>query len=121
MRVEMRVSSWQESVVAARASGDTEALAHGMAAAAGSRIWDGRIDEALTYLDAAIRATEALGRRAGAQLAPQLHRGACLNWIATPTPHKPSKMPSGWPSSAPVPTTWPGGAWRQWWARGPAE
>jgi DNA-binding CsgD family transcriptional regulator/tetratricopeptide (TPR) repeat protein len=71
-------AAWQESVVAARASGDTEALAHGMAAAAGSRIWDGRIDEALSYADASIRATEALGHRAGAQLAPYLHRGVCL-------------------------------------------
>ena len=49
-----------------------------MAAAAGSRIWDGRIEEALTYADAAIRATEALGHRASAQLAPYLHRGVCL-------------------------------------------
>jgi DNA-binding NarL/FixJ family response regulator len=71
-------TSWRDSVTAARASGDTEALAYGMAAAARSRLWDGWIDEALGYADAAITATEALGPRAGAQLAPHVSRGVCL-------------------------------------------
>ncbi len=71
-------TSWRDSVAAAQASGDTEALAYGMAAAARSRLWDGWIDEALGYADAAITATEALGPRAGAQLAPHVSRGICL-------------------------------------------
>jgi DNA-binding CsgD family transcriptional regulator/tetratricopeptide (TPR) repeat protein/chloramphenicol 3-O-phosphotransferase len=71
-------TSWRDSVAAARASGDTEALAHGMDAAARARLWDGWIDEALGYADAAIAATEAIGPRAGAQLAPHLPRGICL-------------------------------------------
>ena len=71
-------TSWRDSVAAARASGDTEALAHGMTAAARSRLWDGWIDEALGYADAAITATEALGPRAGTQLAPHVARGICL-------------------------------------------
>lgn len=71
-------TSWRDSVAAAQASGDTEALAYGMAAAARSRLWDGWIDEALGYADAAITATEALGARAGAQLAPHVSRGICL-------------------------------------------
>jgi DNA-binding CsgD family transcriptional regulator len=54
------------------------ALAHGMQAASGTRTWDGWIDEALTYADASVTATEALGARAGAQLAPHLNRGVCL-------------------------------------------
>ena len=49
-----------------------------MAAAARARAWDGWADEALTYADASIAATEALGPRAGAQLAPHLYRGICL-------------------------------------------
>ena len=49
-----------------------------MAAAARSRLWDGWIDEALGYADEAITATEALGPRAGAQLAPHVSRGVCL-------------------------------------------
>jgi DNA-binding CsgD family transcriptional regulator len=71
-------TSWRDSVAAARASGDTEALAYGMAAAARSRLWDGWVNEALDYADAAITATEALGPRAGAQLAPHVSRGVCL-------------------------------------------
>ena len=71
-------ASWRESVAAAQASGDTEALAYGMTAAARSRLWDGWIDEALRYADAAITATGALGPRAGAPLAPHLSRGICL-------------------------------------------
>jgi DNA-binding CsgD family transcriptional regulator len=71
-------TSWRDSVAAAQASGDTEALAYGMAAAARSRLWDGWIDEALGYADAAITATGALGPRAGAQLAPHVSRGVCL-------------------------------------------
>jgi DNA-binding CsgD family transcriptional regulator/tetratricopeptide (TPR) repeat protein len=71
-------TSWRDSVAAARASGDTEALAYGMAAAARSRLWDGWIEEALGYADAAVTATEALGPRAGAQLAPHVSRGVCL-------------------------------------------
>ncbi len=71
-------TSWHDSVAAAQASGDTEALAYGMAAAARSRLWDGWIDEALRYADAAITATQALGSRAGAQLAPHVSRGICL-------------------------------------------
>jgi DNA-binding CsgD family transcriptional regulator/tetratricopeptide (TPR) repeat protein len=71
-------TSWRDSVAAARASGDTEALAYGMAAAARSRLWDGWIDEALGYADEAITATGALGPRAGAQLAPHVSRGICL-------------------------------------------
>jgi DNA-binding CsgD family transcriptional regulator/tetratricopeptide (TPR) repeat protein len=70
--------AWQESVRAARASGDTEALAHGMAAASATQIWDGRIHEALTFASTAVEATESLGPRAGAQLAPHLHIGVCL-------------------------------------------
>ena len=71
-------TSWRDGVAAAQASGDTEALAHGMAAAARSRLWDGWIDEALRFADAAITATEALGPRAGTQLAPHVSRGICL-------------------------------------------
>jgi len=71
-------TSWRDSVAAARASGDTEALAYGMAAAARSRLWDGWIEEALGYADEAIIATGALGPRAGAQLAPHVSRGVCL-------------------------------------------
>jgi DNA-binding CsgD family transcriptional regulator len=71
-------TSWRDSVAAARASGDTEALAYGMAAAARARLWDGWIEEALGYADAAITATGALGPRAGAQLAPHVSRGVCL-------------------------------------------
>jgi DNA-binding CsgD family transcriptional regulator/tetratricopeptide (TPR) repeat protein len=71
-------TSWRDSVAAAQASGDTEALAHGIDAAARARLWDGWIDEALSDADAAITATEALGPRAGAQLAPDLSRGICL-------------------------------------------
>ena len=44
-------TSWRDSVAAAQASGDTEALAYGMAAAARSRLWDGWIEEALGYAD----------------------------------------------------------------------
>src|SRR5215469_408083 len=54
------------------------ALAHGTQAAAGARTWDGWIDEALAYSDASVTATEALGTRAGAQLAPHLQRSICL-------------------------------------------
>jgi chloramphenicol 3-O-phosphotransferase len=72
-------TSWRDSVAAARASGDTEALAYGMAAAARSRLWDGWIEEALGYADGAITATGALGPRAGAQLAPHVSRGICLS------------------------------------------
>ena len=71
-------TSWRDSVAAAQASGDTEALAYGMAAAARSRLWDGWMDEALGYADASITATGALGPRAGAQLAPHVSRGICL-------------------------------------------
>ena len=71
-------TSWRDSVAAAQASGDTEALAYGMAAAARSRLWDGWIEEALGYADTAITATGALGPRAGAQLAPHVSRGVCL-------------------------------------------
>jgi DNA-binding NarL/FixJ family response regulator len=71
-------TSWHDSVAAARASGDTEALAYGAAAAARSRLWEGCVDEALSYADAAVTATEALGPRAGAQLAPHVVRGICL-------------------------------------------
>ena len=71
-------TAWRDSVEAAQASGDTEALAHGMAAAARSRLWDGWLDEALGYADAAITAIGALGPRAGAQLAPHVSRGVCL-------------------------------------------
>ena len=71
-------TSWRACVAAAQASGNTEALAHGMAAAARARLWEGWIDEALGYADAAVSATEALGPRAGAQLAPHVSRGVCL-------------------------------------------
>ncbi|HEV2256944.1 MAG TPA: LuxR C-terminal-related transcriptional regulator [Streptosporangiaceae bacterium] len=71
-------TSWQQSIAAAQASGDTMALAHGTQAASGARTWDGWLDEALTYADASVTATEALGARAGAQLAPYLQRGFCL-------------------------------------------
>jgi DNA-binding NarL/FixJ family response regulator/tetratricopeptide (TPR) repeat protein len=71
-------AAWTESIEAARASGDTEALAYGMAAASASRTWDGRIDEALTFSSISATATESLGPRAGAQLAPQLQMGVCL-------------------------------------------
>jgi len=71
-------TAWQESIAAAQASGDTMALAHGTQAASGARTWDGWLDEALSYADASVTATEALGARAGAQLAPHLHRGVCL-------------------------------------------
>ena len=71
-------AAWQESVQAARASGDTEALAYGMAAASASRTWDGWIHEALTFANTSAAATESLGPRAGAQLAPHLHIGLCL-------------------------------------------
>ena len=71
-------TSWRDGVAAAQASGDTEALAYCMAAAARARLWDDWIDEALSYSDAAITATEALGPRAGPQLTPHLSRGICL-------------------------------------------
>ena len=71
-------TAWQESIAAAQASGDTMALAHGTQAASGARTWDGWIDEALSYADASVTATEALSARAGAQLAPHLQRGVCL-------------------------------------------
>jgi DNA-binding NarL/FixJ family response regulator len=54
------------------------ALAYGTQAASGARTWDGWIDEALTYADASVTATEALGARAGAQLAPHMQLGVCL-------------------------------------------
>jgi DNA-binding NarL/FixJ family response regulator/tetratricopeptide (TPR) repeat protein len=71
-------AAWAESIEAARASGDTEALAYGMAAASASRTWDGWIDQALTFARTSATATESLGPRAGAQLAPHLHIGVCL-------------------------------------------
>src|SRR5262249_19582713 len=71
-------ASWRESVAAAQASGDTEALAYRMTAAARSRLCDGWIEEALRYADAAITAVGALGPRAGAPLAPHVSRGICL-------------------------------------------
>jgi DNA-binding CsgD family transcriptional regulator/tetratricopeptide (TPR) repeat protein len=71
-------AAWEESVAAAQTSGDTEALAFATAAAAGSRAWDGWIEDALTFADASIAATESLGWRAGAQLAPHVNRGICL-------------------------------------------
>jgi len=71
-------NAWQQSIAAAQASGDTMALAYGMQAASGAQTWDGWIDEALSSADASITATEALGARAGAQLAPHLQRGVCL-------------------------------------------
>jgi DNA-binding CsgD family transcriptional regulator/tetratricopeptide (TPR) repeat protein len=70
--------AWEESIEAARASGDTEGLAYGMAAASASRTWDGRIDEALTFADASATAAESLGPRAGAQLTSYWTRGVCL-------------------------------------------
>jgi hypothetical protein len=70
-------AAWQQSVTAAQASGDTLALAHGTAAAAGARIWDGWIEEALALADTSIAATEAAGQRAGTQLAPYVHRAIC--------------------------------------------
>jgi len=70
--------AWQESIAAARASGDTETLAYGTAAASASRTWDGRIEEALAFASTAARATESLGPRAGAQLPPHLQIGVCL-------------------------------------------
>jgi DNA-binding CsgD family transcriptional regulator/tetratricopeptide (TPR) repeat protein len=71
-------AAWEESVAAARTSGDTEALAFATAAAAGSRAWDGWIEDALTFADASVAATESLGSRAGAQLSPHVNRGICL-------------------------------------------
>jgi DNA-binding CsgD family transcriptional regulator/tetratricopeptide (TPR) repeat protein len=71
-------AAWQESVAAARTSGDTEALAFATAAAAGSRAWDGWIEDALAFADASAAATESLGSRASAQLAPHVNRGICL-------------------------------------------
>jgi DNA-binding CsgD family transcriptional regulator len=71
-------AAWEESIAAARASGDTEALAYGMAAASASRTWDGWIEEALTFARTSATATESLGPRAGAQLPPHLHIGVCL-------------------------------------------
>ncbi len=71
-------TSWRDGVAAAQASGDTEALAYVMAAAARARLWDGWVEEALGYTDTAITATKALGPRAGAQLAPDVSRGICL-------------------------------------------
>jgi DNA-binding NarL/FixJ family response regulator/tetratricopeptide (TPR) repeat protein len=71
-------AAWQESMAAAQASGDTEALAYAMAAAAGAQIWDGWPQEALACAGTSVSATEALGARAGAQLAPHLYRGICL-------------------------------------------
>jgi DNA-binding NarL/FixJ family response regulator len=71
-------AAWEESIAAARTSGDTEALAFATFAAAGSRTWDGWIEDALTFSDVSVTATESLGSRAGAQLAPLLSRGVCL-------------------------------------------
>lgn len=71
-------AAWEESIAAARTSGDTEALAFATAAAAGIRAWDGWIEDALTFSDASVSATQSLGPRAGAQLAPHLNRGVCL-------------------------------------------
>ena len=71
-------AAWEESIAAARTSGDTEALAFATFAAAGSRTWDGWVEDALTFSDTSVTATESLGRRAGAQLAPHLSRGVCL-------------------------------------------
>jgi DNA-binding NarL/FixJ family response regulator len=71
-------AAWEESIAAAQASGDTEALAFATNAAAGSRSWDGWIEDALTFCDASVAATQSLGSRAGAQLAPHLNRGVCL-------------------------------------------
>jgi DNA-binding CsgD family transcriptional regulator/tetratricopeptide (TPR) repeat protein len=74
----MAAEAWQDSVSAAQASGDVEALAHVMAAAAAACLWDGRVEKALGYAGASISATEALGPRVGAQLAPHFYRGICL-------------------------------------------
>jgi DNA-binding CsgD family transcriptional regulator/tetratricopeptide (TPR) repeat protein len=71
-------AAWEESIAAARTSGDTEALAFATAAAAGTRAWDGWIEDALAYSDVSVTATESLGSRAGAQLAPHVNRGICL-------------------------------------------
>jgi DNA-binding CsgD family transcriptional regulator/tetratricopeptide (TPR) repeat protein len=71
-------AAWEDSITAARTSGDTEALAFATAAAAGSRTWDGWIEDGLTFSDVSVAATETLGTRAGAQLAPHLSRGVCL-------------------------------------------
>jgi DNA-binding CsgD family transcriptional regulator len=71
-------AAWEESIAAARTSGDTEALAFATAAAAGTRSWDGWIEDALTFCDSSVAATRSLGSRAGAQLAPHLNRGICL-------------------------------------------
>jgi DNA-binding CsgD family transcriptional regulator/tetratricopeptide (TPR) repeat protein len=71
-------AAWHEGLAAARASGDTRALAHALQAACSARAWDGWIEEALGYAEAAARATDALGDVAGAQLAPQVARALCL-------------------------------------------
>lgn len=71
-------AAWRLGLNAARASDDAQALAHALGAAAGARAWDGAIEEALDYADASIAATEALGAKAGAQLAPWVHRAVCL-------------------------------------------
>jgi len=71
-------AAWEESIAAARTSGDTEALAFATAAAAGSRSWDGWIEEALAFCNTSVAATQSLGSRAGAQLAPHLNLGICL-------------------------------------------
>jgi DNA-binding CsgD family transcriptional regulator len=71
-------TAWHAGLAAARASGDTQALAYALQAAAAVRAWDGWIAEALGYADASARATDALGALAGPQLAPQVHRGLCL-------------------------------------------
>jgi len=68
----------RDSISAAQASGDAEALAHVMAAASSACMWDGQLDEALCYADASARATEALDPRAAGQLAPHMFRGVCL-------------------------------------------
>jgi len=71
-------AAWEKGIAAARASGDTEALALGTAAASASRTWDGWIDEALAFASVSATATESLGPRAGAQLTSYWHRGVCL-------------------------------------------
>ena len=71
-------AAWEESLAAARASGDIEAPALGTAAASASRTWDGWINEALISADASATATDPLGLRAGPQLTAYWHRGVCL-------------------------------------------
>jgi DNA-binding NarL/FixJ family response regulator/tetratricopeptide (TPR) repeat protein len=71
-------ASWQLALTSAQASGDTQATAHALAAAAAVRGRSGWVEEALAFADESATATTALGPMAGPQLAPEVIRGICL-------------------------------------------